>query len=142
MAGVLSREALLAADNLKTETVEVPEWGGSVVVRELPLGVYQDCRKLAEVAGATDADRLSIYLIIAGVVEPELKPEDYELVRGLSMAALNRVADAIMRLSNLLDGAVEEAEARFPEGPGDPLHVPAGEGPGDDGLAAPGDAQE
>ena len=32
---VLSKEQILQADDLKTETVEVPEWGGDVLLREL-----------------------------------------------------------------------------------------------------------
>ena len=31
----LSRDQILEADDLKTEEIEVPEWNGSVVVREL-----------------------------------------------------------------------------------------------------------
>ena len=32
---ILSRDAILAADDLPRETVEVPEWGGAVVVQGL-----------------------------------------------------------------------------------------------------------
>lgn len=138
---ILTREALLGADDLRTEQVDVPEWGGQVTVRGLSLGAYQDVQERSSVAGAIDTDRLSVHLMIAGIVEPDLAPEDYELLRGKSMAALNRVAGAIMRLSGLGDDDVREAEARFPEGPDATVHVPAGEGPGDDRGAAAVDAE-
>ena len=31
----LTRDEILGADDLKTESVKVPEWGGTVLVREL-----------------------------------------------------------------------------------------------------------
>lgn len=40
----LSRDAILGADDIKTETVPVPEWGGDVIVRGLTgdeLDAYQ-----------------------------------------------------------------------------------------------------
>ncbi len=39
--GVLNKDAILAADDLKTETVPVPEWGGEVALRTLP-GTLRD----------------------------------------------------------------------------------------------------
>lgn len=31
--GVLTRDQILAADDIKTESVDIPEWGGTVLVR-------------------------------------------------------------------------------------------------------------
>lgn len=38
---LLSKDAILAAEDLKTEVVEVPEWGGAVTVRSM-TGVDRD----------------------------------------------------------------------------------------------------
>jgi len=39
--GILTREQILEADDLKTEKVPVPEWGGEVIVRTM-TGIERD----------------------------------------------------------------------------------------------------
>lgn len=133
---LLSAEALLGAPDLKEEVVAIPEWGGEVRLRGLSLGDYQDIQERSRVRGEVDSDRLSVFLVIAGMVEPKLEWDQYEQLRRKSLNALNTVAGAVMRLSGLGGPALEEAEATFPEGAGDDVPVPAGEGPGDDGGGA------
>jgi hypothetical protein len=43
---VLTKEQILSADDIKTETVLVPEWGGDVIVRGLS-GVERDAYEMA-----------------------------------------------------------------------------------------------
>lgn len=133
---ILSAEALLGAPDLKEEVVAVPEWGGEVKVRGLSLGDYQEIQDKSTVRGEIDGNKLSVYLCIAGLVEPKLGWDQYEQLRAKSLPALNRVAGAVMRLSGLGSDAIEAAEATFPDAAGDDVPVPAGEGPGDDGGGA------
>jgi hypothetical protein len=133
---ILSADALLGAPDLKEEVVAVPEWGGEVKVRGLSLGDYQEIQDKSTVRGEVDGNKLSVYLCIAGMVEPKLGWDQYEQLRGKSLPALNRVAGAVMRLSGLGSDAIEAAEATFPDAAGDDAAVPAGEGSGHDGGGA------
>lgn len=134
--GRLTREQLLGAADLQEETVRVPEWGGDVLVRGLSLAAYQEVQQAATVKGEVDGDRLTVHLLMAGIVDPRLTPDDFEQLRGKSMSPLNRIAGVVMRLSGLGVGALEAAEATFPAEPGGSILVPARPGPGDDGQGA------
>ena len=124
---VLSAEDLLAKQTLREEYVEVPEWGARVKVRELSMGTYQQVQeKATDARGTLDETKLQAYLVIAGIVEPELTDDAYEWVRGQSMRAVNRVLEKVMQLSGIGLGALEDAEAMFPEEAGDDVALQAG----------------
>jgi len=124
---VLGAEELLAKKSLREEYVEVPEWGSRVKVRELSMGTYQSVQeKATDSRGSLDETKLQAYLVIAGIVEPELGDDAYEWVRGQSMRAVNRVLEKVMQLSGIGLGALEDAEAMFPEEAGDDLALQVG----------------
>ena len=124
---VLGAEELLAKKSLREEYVEVPEWGSRVKVRELSMGTYQAVQeKATDARGSLDETKLQAYLVIAGIVEPALGDDAYEWVRGQSMRAVNRVLEKVMQLSGIGLGALEDAEAMFPEEAGDDLAIPVG----------------
>jgi hypothetical protein len=121
-----SAEELLGRSTLREEWVDVPEWGCRVKVRELSMGTYQQVQEKATgPRGDMDDSKLQAYLVLAGIVEPELGDDAYEWVRGQSMRAVNRVLEKVMALSGIGIGAIEDAEAMFPEATGDDLEVPA-----------------
>lgn len=122
---VLDATDLLAKQTLREEYVDVPEWGARVKVRELSMGSYQAVQeKASNNRGEVDQGKLSAYLVIAGIVEPDLGDDAYEWVRGQSMRAINRILDRILDLSGLGAGALEDAEAMFPEAAGENVEVP------------------
>jgi hypothetical protein len=124
---VLGAEELLAKKSLREEYVEVPEWGSRVKVRELSMGTYQAVQeKATDARGSLDETKLQAYLVIAGIVEPELGDDAYEWVRGQSMRAVNRVLEKVMQLSGIGLGALEDAEAMFLEEAGDDLALQVG----------------
>ena len=124
---VLGAEELLAKKSLREEYVEVPEWGSRVKVRELSMGTYQAVQeKATDARGSLDETKLQAYLVIAGIVEPEIGDDAYEWVRGQSMRAVNRVLEKVMQLSGIGLGALEDAEAMFPEAAGDDLALQVG----------------
>jgi hypothetical protein len=124
---VLGAEELLATKSLREEYVDVPEWGSRVKVRELSMGTYQAVQeKATDARGSLDETKLQAYLVIAGIVEPALGDDAYEWVRGQSMRAVNRVLEKVMQLSGIGLGALEDAEAMFPEEAGDDLALQVG----------------
>lgn len=123
----VSAEDLLAKQTLREEYVDVPEWGCRVKVRELSMGVYQEVHeKATDARGALDEQKLQAYLVLAGIVEPDIGDDAYEWVRGQSMRAVNRVLERVMALSGIGLGAIEDAEAMFPEAAGDDMAIPVG----------------
>jgi len=106
---ILSVEQILGADDIPSEIVEVPEWGGEVKVRGLSRAAFEKIGKASEVILAPtgpgqspvtsrDEAKFSEQLFLACVVEPQFSEEHLEALRDKSMAALNRVYEAIGRV--------------------------------------------
>lgn len=106
---LLTREAILGASDIQTEEVEVPEWGGAVLVRGLSaketnrLGVASSVRAQADQAGA--AERFPIDLVALAIVDEDghrlFADADVEALGQKSGAALMRVFVVAQRLSGL-----------------------------------------
>ncbi len=114
---VLTRDQIMQADDLRTETVAVPEWGGEVIVKAL-TGRERD-RFEASIAGERQGKRVKLDLenirarfVAACVVDeagqPLFYPSDVALLGEKSAAALQRVFEVGQRLSGLSDDDVEE----------------------------------
>lgn len=119
MGEFLTIDQILAADDLPTEVVEVPEWGGKVKVMGLSRAAYDGIAREAEVsvpatgpgqvAGTKrDDDKFSDLLFLACVVEPKFTEAHIPALRGKSLGALNRVYQAIGRV---LQTEVEPAKS-------------------------------
>lgn len=109
MSDFLTVDQILAVNDLPSEVVEVPEWGGKVKVQGLSRAAYDGIAKAAEVAVAPtgpgqqagtkrDDDKFSDLLFLACVVEPQFSEDHIPALRGKSLAALNRVYQAIGRV--------------------------------------------
>lgn len=113
---ILTREAILSKKKLRAELVEVPEWQGSVYVREL-TAAERDLWEgaLVELKGKTAKvtfDNARASLGAATIVDAEGKKlftiQDVEALGQLSGAALNRVYEVAARLSGITEEDVEE----------------------------------
>lgn len=118
MTQYLSAEAILGADDLAYEDVEVPEWGGTVRVRELP-GTERDkfeagfVGKDGKGVRAEGLEGLRARLAAASIVDADGKPlfrsaAEVKRLGEKSATALQRVCDVAMRLSGIGAGDVEE----------------------------------
>ena len=133
---ILTTEALLAASDLPEQTVEVPEWGGSVRLRALTVGQLQDVRKRSTVKGEIDGELMDIHFLLEAMVEPRLGLDQVGALTAKNNAVVSRLVREAVILSNAGPNAVEEAAAAFREAAGDDMGVPAGAGPGDDDQPA------
>jgi len=111
---MLTREEILAASNLKRETVEVPELGGSVLVQELD-GEGRDAYEASLWKdGELDMSNRRAKLVALGCVTKAgaklFTLDDVPALGNLSGAALERVASMVRRLSGLNEESKEEAE--------------------------------
>lgn len=106
---VLDRNAILKADDLKTETVAVPEWGGEVSVRTLS-GTERDAfeqscfernGKSVEYNMVNMRARLCVLCIVDDAGKVVFSAHDINMLGSKSGKALERVYEVAQRLSGL-----------------------------------------
>lgn len=123
---LLSRDQILGAEDIGTEDVPVPEWGGTVRVRGLS-GRERDAYEAAMVqisangARRVTMDNIRAGLVARSVVDAEgnrlFSDEDVKALGEKSGAALDRVWDVARRLSGLSEEDVEELAEGFGDAP-------------------------
>lgn len=130
--GTLTRDQILARRaELPREEIEVPELGGSVMVRVLTLREVGEINKAQKVA----ADPISLYpkVVALGCVNEDGSPvfsgEDIRLIDDLPWSAVNEIATAILRINKMLP---EDALPKK-SGQDETVQVPVGNGVGANG---------
>lgn len=130
----LTADDILSADDRKSEPVEVPEWGGTVLVR----GLSGEDRDAYE-SGLTERRRVmtgpnkggyetvpnlkngNAKLVALAIVDPAgnrlFSDHQVALLGQKSSAALSRCFEVAARLSGMTDTAVEDAEGNSEDGP-------------------------
>lgn len=114
----LTKAAILSAEDLRTEEVDVPEWGGSVVVREFSAAA-RDAFFAATIRVRKDGTRepvldgMNAKLVALSAVDENgdrmfTDAEIVELERK-SAAAIERVAAVCSRLNRLSTQDVDDA---------------------------------
>lgn len=116
MPKLLSRDEILAADDLPRELVDVPEWGGAVYVRTL-TGEERDAFEAATVQSRGKRVDLNLRNIRARLVALAVVDEDgrrlftdgdVAALGKKSAQALNTLFGVAQRLSGLTEADVEE----------------------------------
>ena len=116
--GGLSRAEILAAQDMKLEAIEVPEWGGTVYVRNM-TGKARDAFERSrfkmvgdkfEVIHANTRASLLAVSICNAQGQLLFTPEDIEALGEKNGAILDRLFDVAQRLSGLRK---EDVEARI-----------------------------
>lgn len=113
----LNRDSILNADDIKTIEVDVPEWGGSVVVKMM-TGKERDDFEASIVnmkSGGKEVSTANIRakLVQKTVIDPETKVlmfsvGDIDALGKKSAAALDRIFAASQKLSKISETDVEE----------------------------------
>jgi hypothetical protein len=107
---LLGRAAILAAADLPTRDVQVPEWGGAVRIQALTGAAREALGKAAQQAGAGN---FQARLVAASVVDEAgqrlFTDADLDALGAKSAAALQRVFDAAQDLNAIGPSAVEPA---------------------------------
>lgn len=113
---LLSRDAILAAQDIVTEDVAVPEWGGTVLVRGL-TGRERDQFELDLLQGKgrnreVNLRNMRAKLVVRSVIDSDgdrvFSDADAVALGAKSASALQRVFRVAQRLSGLADDEVEE----------------------------------
>ncbi|KVW30728.1 hypothetical protein WL48_30555 [Burkholderia ubonensis] len=107
----LNREQILGALDLKTESVDVPEWGGAVLVSVMG-GATRDAL-MDQVANPQKASRFQAVMVAATVVGEDGKPlftaDDVDALTGKNPEVMARVVAVAMRINGIGQKAVEDA---------------------------------
>lgn len=114
---LLTKDDVLKAEDRATEIVEMPEWGGAVEVQALDAWQQSEYEQSLFTtsfdgkSGSVDvkANRVgeNVRLAALGLSQPKMTEKE---LRTKSAATVNRIADAIRRLSGM-DRKKEIAEA-------------------------------
>ena len=119
--GILTKEQILVATDTSIETIEVPEWGGSVQMRTL-TGKERDAFETAiqrrtKIIGKNtriDLTELKVTLLALTIVDETgnllFSQEDLEALNSKSAKVINDLFEVAQRMNGLGDDAVEELQ--------------------------------
>lgn len=121
---LIGRDAILQADDLAVEVVEVPEWGGEVMVRGLTgkeRGKFQAMmvtqKGNSTMLNTAALGEVNVWLCLFGICDEAggriFTDKDFEALAKKSGTALERIASVIQRLSGLQGDEVEQLAANF-----------------------------
>ena len=112
---MLTREAILAANDTPTRDVDVPEWCGTVRVRTMSAR-DRDALEFAAIAAREEGstvDNVRARYAAACIVDDKgnqvFTDEDITALGNKSGAALDRVYQAIAELNRIMPGDIEDA---------------------------------
>ena len=121
---VLSKDAILGADDKRLETVDVPEWGGIIHVRSLTgkqrdeVEVLMSKRKKGEVIDVTG---FMVKLIRMSACDADGKPlfheKDEDALNQKSCSALQKVFDKALTVSGLKEDDIPAGLRDFDKDP-------------------------
>jgi hypothetical protein len=121
---LLTADAILAADDLTAEVVEVPEWGGSVRVRAMTgdeRQTFEEAMLAADEAGQKAVPQFRSRLAALCIVDEQgnrlFSDEQVEALGGKSAAALDRVCEVASRINGLRPEDIEELAGNSEAGP-------------------------
>ena len=113
----LTKEQILAAQDLPEEVVDVPEWGGKVLIRGM-TGAERDAFEESIMVGRGPNREVNLRnfrakLVARSIVDPQTKERmfsDNEIneLGKKSARALQRVFEAALRLNGMTAESVEE----------------------------------
>lgn len=107
MPKILSAEDILNAKDVKVEAVEVPEWGGSVYVREFSAAVRDQFDALLSDGDADEPDLTNVRARVIALTACDaggkllFTIEQAEALGAKSNGAVSRVYDAAAKLNKL-----------------------------------------
>lgn len=119
----LTKEEILAAQDLKTETVDVPEWGGQVIVRTM-TGLERDRFESSIMQGGQrNYENLRSKVVVSTVVDAEgnslFTLKDVEALGKKAANVIDRVFTVAIRLSGMTGKEMEELAGNSSTGPSD-----------------------
>lgn len=122
---ILGREQILQANDLVTEEIAVPEWGGAVLVRSL-TGEERDAYEASVVDQRGKDTKVNLRnarakLVAWAVVDEQgeriFTQADVQALGKKNASALQRVFDVAMRLAGISEADIKELTEEIEENP-------------------------
>ena len=120
---VLSRDQIFSKPDIETDEVDVPEWGGTVRIRSITAAQQKEIAKIQNNTARSETDRYArgrLQMVVFGCVDKEGSPlfteDDFAALEERNPGVLNRLSDAIGRISGLSDAATDAAEGKATSG--------------------------
>lgn len=117
--GYLTRDEILKIDDLKREEVAIPEWSGSIFVRELTGAERSELFGLWKDDNAAEKQVQDSFAIIVNTVrltacdhdgKPLFSADDILAIRNRNAKVLDRIYKAAARLNGFGAEGIEEAK--------------------------------
>jgi len=120
---VLKKDEILNAQDLKTEVVHVPQWGGDVIVRELTTAQRNEVYKYIADNRESAVGRFQPMVVRMSVVgedgHPVFSEDDEAALAGKSSKAMDIVFAACCRTTKLRRADIAETAKNSEETPTD-----------------------
>lgn len=108
---ILSREAILACDDLPQVKVTIPEWGGTVFVRTMTAGQRDRFEQsVTDSPGVDFRARLAVLTVCDEDGKLLFSESDVALLTLRSARALSRIFSVAVKLNGITSDDVEELE--------------------------------
>lgn len=119
----LSRDEILKQTSMQVVDVTVPEWGGTVSVKQMS-GFERDAFDRSLVVGdKTDTTNMRAKLAVATCVDkdgkPLFKPDDADALGKTCASALDRIFKMAAPLNGITQDDIEDAEKNSADGSSD-----------------------
>lgn len=108
---LLTKEAILAAEDRKTTDVDCPEWGGAVRVATIQALVHDRwMARHAKDGASPEMFRIQYVALccVDGEGNPLFTPDDVEALGRKSFQPINRLYEAAAELNGLATGVAED----------------------------------
>lgn len=125
---LLKRQQILDANDMKTEIVSVPEWGGDVCIKMM-TGTERDAFEAATIkqnkngSQSRNFDNVRARFLVKVIIDPDdnnlpvFTESDIKALGAKSVAALDRVFSAAQELNSVTDQDVENLANSFEVAP-------------------------
>lgn len=111
---ILNRAEILGVDDLSFEDVPVPQWGGSVRVREMTGAERDEFHAAINAEGGRVPGKISAAVLVATCVDGDgnrmFTMEDMDIIRAKGAASLDVLSAVAVRINKLGAAAVDDAE--------------------------------
>ena len=100
---MLTADQIKTAQDVKTEEIEVPEWGGSIKVKAFTLAKRNEVMNGATDVGTgkMDYEKFQVLSFIECCVDPKFAPADFTALKEKSAVVMDRIMKKIMDLSGM-----------------------------------------
>ena len=117
---ILTREAILGAQDLKRQTVTVKEWGGEVIVTEMSAARRLEFEKRLPADGDDNLvwPLLVLFCAVDEAGQPLFSPDDMEALKEKNGKLILRVGRVALKLNRIGGAQESELQENFSESQG------------------------